>query len=170
MAEKNTAMAPSRGEQQQFGWRRQPGWGGGPFAMLQRFADEMDRFFEDFGGGRRGGFSRAWVPDVEAFQRNNELVIRADLPGLKKDEVSVEVTDNAVVLHGERRQEHEEDREGLYRSERVYGSFYRAIPLPEGAMTDQAKANFRDGVLEITMPAPPQSRGRRLEIVEGTKR
>jgi HSP20 family protein len=75
-----------------------------------------------------------------------------------------------VTIQGERRGEKEEEREGYYRSERSYGSFCRVVPLPEGAMTEQAKANFRDGVLEITMPAPPTSKGRRLEIAEGAKK
>jgi HSP20 family protein len=101
------------------------------------------------------------------LQKNNELTIKADLPGLKREEVSVDITDDAVCIQVERKGEREEEREGLYRSERSYGSFCRVIPLPDGAITDQAKANFRDGVLEITMPAPPASKGRRLEIAEG---
>ena len=108
-----------------------------------------------------------WAPEVEVFQKNNELTIKADLPGLNKDEVSVELTDDAVTILGERKRHQEEEREGLYRSERSYGSFYRVVPLPEGAITEQAKANFQNGVLEITMPAPPASKGRRLEITEG---
>ena len=155
-----------------------PGWSSGPFRTLQRMADGMDRVFDDFGLGRRWSSVRRqfgteiWAPDVEVFQKNNELTIRADLPGLKKDEVTAEVADQAVTLHGERKREVEEEREGIYRSERSYGSFWRVIPLPEGAITEQAKANFRDGVLEITMPAPPAStsKGRRLEIGEGTKK
>jgi HSP20 family protein len=124
---------------------------------------------------RRTGLSRPlgghlWAPEVEVLQKNNELTIRADLPGLKRDEVSVEVTDNAVTIQGERKREHEVEREGDYRTERSYGSFYRVIPLLEGAISDQAKASFRDGVLDITMPAPPTSKGRRLEITEGTKK
>jgi HSP20 family protein len=145
--------------------------------MLDRFAEEMDRMFDDFGLTRRWGtpFSRetggeGWAPDIDVFQKNNELTIRADLPGLKKDEISVEISDNAITIHGERKRHHEEEREGYYRSERTYGSFYRTIPLPEGAITEQAKANFRDGVLEITMPAPPATKGRRLEIGEGAAR
>lgn len=178
MAERQTAMTPRREER---GLTRPWDWGGGPFRMFQRMADEMDRMmdrmFEDFGFGRRGLRSwwrqtgaEIWAPDIEVVQKNNELRIRADLPGLKKDDVNVEVTEDAVIIQGERKREHEEEREGYYRSERSYGSFYRAIPLPEGAITDQAKATFKDGVLEITMPAPPSStRARRLEITEGTR-
>ena len=156
-----------------------------PFRMLDRFADEMDRIFDNFGFGRgwiaprssqwtgssRSAGSSLWAPDVEVYHRNNELVVRADLPGLKKDDVKVDVTDNTITIQGERRQEEESERGGVYRSERSYGSFYRSIPLPEGAMTDQAKASFKDGVLEITMPAPPDqvTRGRRLEIKEGVE-
>jgi HSP20 family protein len=157
-----------------------------PFRMLERFSDEMDRLFDDFGFSRRGvrprsgqGWLRGWPtaeweatwsPEIEVHHRNNELVVRADLPGLKKDDVKVEVTEDAVTIEGERRHEHETERGGVYRSERSYGSFRRTIPLPEGAIVDQAKANFKDGVLEITMPAPPEHamHGRRLEISEGS--
>jgi HSP20 family protein len=103
------------------------------------------------------------------FHRSNEFVVRADLPGLSKDDVKVDVTDDRITIQGERKREHEEEREGVYRSERTYGSFSRVIPVPEGTITDQAKATFKDGVLEIVMPAPPEQvrRGRRLEITEG---
>jgi HSP20 family protein len=165
-------------EEHHLGLSRLGGWSGSPFRTLQRMADEMDRMFDDFGLGRRwapGGReigAQAWAPDVEVFQKNNDLTIKADLPGLKKDEVTVEVTDQAVTIHGERKRDFEEEHEGLYRSERSYGSFWRVIPLPEGAISEQAKATFRDGVLEITMPAPPAStsKGRRLEITEGAKK
>ena len=176
MAEKQSALTPTR-QERGLGRTRPWGWDVSPFRAFQRMADEMDRMFEDFGLGRRLArpFSRetgtdSWAPDVEVFQKNNELTIRADLPGLKREDVTVDITDNDVCIQGERKHEKEEEREGYYRSERGYGSFSRVIPLPEGAITDQAKANFKDGVLEITMPAPPASKGRRLEIVEGTKK
>ena len=176
MAEKQTALTPTR-EERRPGSSREWGWGGSPFRALQRMSDEMDRMFEDFGFSRRwlGPFGREssvhmWAPTVDIFQKNNELTIRADLPGLKREDLSVEITDDAVILQGERKREHEEEREGFYRSERAYGSFYRVIPLPEGAIADQAKATFRDGVLDITMPAPPASHGRRLDITEGSKK
>ena len=150
-----------------------------PFRALQRFADEIDRMFDDVVGRRRWAgippwrerpTADVWAPQIEVFQKDNELVLRADLPGMKRDDVAVDITEDAVTIQGERRHESEEEREGFYRSERIYGSFYRVIPLPEGAITEQAKANFRDGVLEITMPVPPKSKGRRIEIGEAPKK
>jgi Hsp20/alpha crystallin family len=85
--------------------------------------------------------------------------------------VSVEIADDAVTIQGERRIEREDDRDGYFRSERSYGSFCRVIPLPEGAMTEQAKATFHDGVLEVTLPAPPQAtKSRKLEITDAGKK
>jgi HSP20 family protein len=149
-----------------------------PFSLMRRFGEEMDRLFGDFsfGGGVASGFGREfgrladlegsmWLPQVEAFERGGKLIVRADLPGLTKDDVNVDITDDAIKIHGERRQEKEEDEEGYYRSERSYGSFYREIPLPSGVNHEEANASFRDGVLEITLPAPArQSSSRRIEI------
>jgi HSP20 family protein len=154
-------------------------YGGSPFGLMNRFAEEMDRLFEDFGMGRswlaprfgrefgpRGEMGQAlWSPQIEVFEREGQLVVRADLPGLNKDDIKVDITDDALTIQGERKQEHEEKREGYYRSEHSYGSFYRSIPLPEGVNAEEAKANFRDGVLEITIPAPQrEQRRRQLEI------
>src|SRR4029453_9986933 len=114
-----------------------------PFTFMRRFSEKMDRLFEDFGFGRGwlapsfesgldwlGTFGNAsWVPQVEVFQRGDQLVVRTDLPGLTKDDINVEITDEALVIRGERKSEREEDKEGYYRSERSYGSFYRKIPL-----------------------------------------
>lgn len=176
MAEKNTAMTQGRQD-------RQPARGtapaSGPFTMLQRFADEVDRMFDEFGFGRRRrpmglwgrGEGGMWAPDVDVVQRQDQLIIKADLPGLRKEDISVDVTEDAVTIQGERKSEREEERDGVYRSERSYGSFCRVIPLPSGAIADQAKASFRDGVLEISMPAPPPSaRARRIEIGDTSTR
>jgi HSP20 family protein len=150
-----------------------------PFAAFWGGRDPFAAFWEPFGlttrnagpfqTGRQGA-GMFWAPQVETFQRGNDYVVRADLPGLKKDDVKVDVTDGAVTIEGERREEHEEDREGYYRTERSYGSFCRVVPLPEGAITDSAKAHFNDGVLEIVVQAPPRevSRGRRLEIADSS--
>ena len=151
-----------------------------PFAGFWGGRDPFTSFWEPFGltprsgwpfqSGRQGVGS-LWSPQIETFQRGNEFVVRADLPGLKKDDVKVDITDASLTIEGERREEHEEDREGYYRSERTYGSFCRVIPLPDGAITDSAKADFNNGVLEIVMQAPPRevSRGRRIEIGGGAR-
>ena len=128
-----------------------------------------------FSGNWDSGFGREpmgmWSPAIEVSERGDRMVVRADLPGLNKDDVKVETYDNHLVIQGERRQEHEEQGEGGYRrSERSYGSFYRSIPLPEGAQTEQARAEFKDGVLEVSVPVPAsqQQRGRTIPIEAGT--
>jgi HSP20 family protein len=154
-----------------------------PFSLMRRFSEEMDRLFGDFGfgGGFASGVGREfgrladlegpmWLPQVEAFEREGKLIVRADLPGLTKDDINVDITDEAIKIRGERRQEKEENDEGYYRSERNYGSFYREIPLPSGVNREQANASFRNGVLEITIPAAArQPSSRRIEIAEGSE-
>jgi HSP20 family protein len=142
-----------------------------PFGFVRRFAEDMERMFENFDTFRFPSFFRrefdqvGWVPEIEVLQRNGELTVRADLPGLNKDDVKVELTDELLAISGERKEEKQEKREGYYRSERNYGTFYRQIPLPEGTRTETATAKFTDGVLEITMQAPKREpRTRRLEI------
>jgi HSP20 family protein len=143
--------------------------GQGPFALMRRMQDDIDRLF-GFSPGRvwpsAFGERGEWTPAIEAFQRGNEFVVRADVPGMSREDLSVEMGEDAITISGERRQDHEEEREGVFRSERAYGSFYRVVPLPEGAVADSAKANFKDGVLEITVQAPSQEvrRGRRIDI------
>ena len=169
-----TAGGLSTGQAQQTAMSRRerpvPTLWASPFSFMSRFGGEMDRLFEDFGFGsalasRNFAQVADWSPQVEVFERDGQLVVRAALPGLTKDDVKVELRDDAVILRGERRQEHEEQREGYYRCEVSHGSFYREIPLPEGTKTDDATATFRDGVLEITMQAPKQeTRGRQLQI------
>jgi HSP20 family protein len=144
-----------------------------PFSYVRKLMDEMDRFAGGLGVGQgllstleRDLPGGAWAPQVEMFERDDELVLRADLPGLAKDDVKVELADNTLTIEGERRNERTEKGEGLYRSERSYGRFYRRLPLPQGVDTENANASFRDGVLEITMPAPKREprKARQLEI------
>ena len=176
MAERQSTSMSVRDDRRP-GLSRSTGWGTSPSRTLHRMADEMDRMFENFGFGRRWmsplwseSSTGLWAPEIDVFQKNDQLTIQADLPGLKREDLSVEISEGAITIQGERKRETEEEREGVYRSERSYGSFYRVVPLPEGAIADQAKATFRNGVLQITMPAPPASKGRRLEITEETTR
>jgi HSP20 family protein len=150
-----------------------------PFSQFRRLTEQMDRWFDTVGMGRTNNRLSGqndnpwamgmWAPEMETFLRDDQFVIRMDLPGLSKDEVNVEVTDDSVVIHGERQKTHEEERDGFYRSERSYGRFYREVQLPEGAQPETAKASYRDGVLEVSVTAPPRqiTRPRRVEIGSG---
>lgn len=150
-----------------------------PLSQFRRLSEQMDRWFDTVGTGRTQNRASGandnpwmqnaqsmWAPELETFLRDDQFVVRLDLPGINKDEVNVEITDDALVIHGERQQTHQEERDGFYRSERSYGRFYREVQLPDGAQPDSAKANYRDGVLEITVTAPPRqlNRPRRVEI------
>jgi HSP20 family protein len=156
-----------------------------PFMLMRRMADDMDRLFENFGFGRLGlapsfgtGLNRdlwtgssaldqpIWSPEVDTFRRGDNLVVRADLPGLNKDDVKVEIDNGVLTISGERRDEREERRDDFYVSERSYGQFYRAIPLPEGLTSDQVDATFKDGVLEVTLPVPkqPERKAKQIQI------
>jgi len=136
-----------------------------PFAMLRRLNEEMDRAF--FGGlsARNQG---DWIPAIDIAERNGELQIHADLPGVEKDDVKVEVSNGMLTISGERRQEREEESEGMHRIERSYGSFSRSIPVPEGADVDNARGNFHNGVLELSIPLPNSKQtSRQIPIQSG---
>jgi HSP20 family protein len=158
-----------------------------PFAMMRRMMDDMDRFFENFGFARSSALSTGslfddfdnlsrlpatrqaatlWSPPIEVFERGNDLVVRADLPGLSNDDVNVDIENGTLTISGERRSEYEEADQGYFRSERSYGSFSRSISLPEGVNEDQVNASFKDGVLEVTMPKPAgeTSKRRRIDV------
>lgn len=148
-----------------------------PFGMMRRFTRDMERLFEDFEGFRfpsvfasetwpfRTEFGMEWMPQVEVLQNNGQFTVRADLPGMTKDDIKVEFAGDMLTISGERKEEKEEKREGFYRSERSYGNFYRQLPLPEGAVTEKAEATFTNGVLEVSMPAAKMEPAtRKLEV------
>ncbi|HEX2339463.1 MAG TPA: Hsp20/alpha crystallin family protein [Vicinamibacterales bacterium] len=130
----------------------------GSAPIMRTFAKEFDRLFEDrawpfFFTPQVEVQEIAWRPEVEIFELENLLKIRVDLPGLKKEEVNVELTDVGLTIAGERKREIKEEKKGeFYRSERVYGAFRRIIPLPETAKLEEVKAEFINGVLEVTVP------------------
>ncbi|HEX7796928.1 MAG TPA: Hsp20/alpha crystallin family protein [Vicinamibacterales bacterium] len=139
------------------------------FPLFEGLSREVDDLFNSLGIERHltGPRNVVWTPEVEVFMKNSELIVRADLPGFKKEDIAIELTEDTIVLKGERKEEKEEKREGYYQTERFYGSFYRALPLPEGVKIENAKAVVRDGVLEITVPMEKaDAKTRRLEITE----
>jgi HSP20 family protein len=157
------------------------GYAPGPFSMMRRFSEDMDRIFGEFFGPnllrwgdwpeRLGSFAGgAFSPQIELQHKENKFLIRADLPGMQKDDIQIDVVDDELSISGERHSESERNEGGYYRSERRYGSFRRTVPLPEGAKPETASARFENGVLEIELeaPNPEGARRRRIEIREGT--
>lgn len=141
-----------------------------PISLMRRFTEDIDRAFGFGSGINRGEHSEqefSWAPPVEVRQSGNNLVIHADLPGLTENDVKVEATDEGLAIHGERKREHASEEGGWRHSERVYGRFYRLIPLPENAKMEETKANFRNGVLEVVVPVPELQRKNR-QIPVGT--
>jgi HSP20 family protein len=163
MAQKKTALAPRE-----------------PFTFLRQMTSDLDRMFETSGWpsfrwplfrARSAEETATWFPEIDVFEKGNRLVTRIDLPGMKKEDVKVEVTDGHLAISGERKTEADEKKEGFYHCEREYGSFYRAVPLPEGVKLEDVKATFSDGVLEVSVPLPakPEAKMRKVEIEEAPK-
>lgn len=150
-----------------------------PFALMREMTSEFDwmfgespRSFFRWPSLRRRAISEAaWYPEIDVFEKDNRLVTKIDLPGMKKDDVKVEVTDGYLAISGERKSEVEEKKNDFYRSERSFGSFYRAVPLPEGVKLEDVKASFADGVLEVSVPLPAKAAPavRKVEIQEPVK-
>jgi HSP20 family protein len=146
-------------------WREDPFgsfFGTNPFALFRRMTEDMDRLA--LGGASSFAFGGRFAPQIEVAERDGKLLVRADLPGCAPEDFRVDVEENSLILSGERRSEQEHTRGGVHRSERTYGSFRRVIPLPPGANVDAAEANFKNGVLEISIPLPEQPKARRLEV------
>jgi HSP20 family protein len=136
-----------------------------PFSLMRRMTEEMDRVFGEGGLARESAGDGLWSPAIEVSERDGNCVIRAELPGLKPEDVKLEIENDALVLQGERKIEREEEKGGVHRTEIRYGRFYRSIPLPEGANVDQARAKFENGVLEVTVPVPEhQSQRKQIPI------
>jgi len=147
-------------------------YGGDPFSSFRR---EMDRLFEDFfapaearsfAGARNGGGLTAVSPSVDLHETDGAYELTAELPGLEQRDVELTLRDNALVLSGEKREEHKEGESGRRWSERSFGRFERMIALPEEVDADKVEAKFRNGVLKVTLPKNPkaQDKTRKIEI------
>jgi HSP20 family protein len=144
-----------------------------PAREISSLQGEMNRLFNTFfdtpsaGGGNGGQMPRRWIPAMDLVETEDHFVLRADLPGLTEEDVNIEVEDNVLTVSGERKAEHEEQREGYFRVERAFGSFRRSLTLPEGVDPEAVAAHFDKGVLEIRIPKPEERKPRRVAIRVG---
>lgn len=138
-----------------------------PYGAVASLQDSINRLFND-------AFPRSmtdedvalstWKPVVDIFDKTDSIIIHAELPGVTKDDVSIEVKDNVLTLKGERVEVKEVSEDKFFRKERSFGSFYRAFTLPSAINPDKIKATFKDGVLEIEIPKPEEQKPKQIQI------
>ena len=137
-------------------------------ALLMRpepFSQEVNRLFNTLFDSDQA--AQRWVPAMDLTEAEDHFVLKADLPGLAEDDVSIEVQDNTLMISGERREEHEQRERGWYRVERQFGRFSRSLTLPEGIDPDAIAAEFDKGVLTVHIPKPEERKPRRVQIKAG---
>jgi len=142
-----------------------------PVRELNTIQSEMNRLFNTFfeapAPANGAGAMRRWIPAMDLVETDDEFVLRADLPGLAEDDVSIELEDRVLTISGERKTEHQERDAGYYRVERASGTFARSLTLPEGVDPEGVRANFDRGVLEVRIPKPEQRKPRKVTISAG---
>jgi HSP20 family protein len=140
----------------------------GPFGELSRWEQEMDdlfgRFLRDWPFPRWGGEGRGWAPSVDMLDRKDEVMLRADLPGLEQKDIEVYVEEGTLTIRGERQAEKEGKEEDYYVSERWAGSFSRSLSLPPGVDPEKIQASFKNGVLEVHLPKTKEAKGKKIDV------
>jgi HSP20 family protein len=145
-----------------------------PVRELDSIQSEMNRLFNTFfdtpssGGGGTAAPMRRWMPAMDLVELEDHFLLSADLPGMKEEDVRIEVADNVLTVAGERRSGHEERKGGYIRIERASGAFQRTLTLPEGVDAEQVSAHFTDGVLEVRIPKPVERKPHRVQIAVNT--
>ena len=130
-----------------------------PFTGLRRMREDMDRMFDSFAPSMMVPWAaEGTMPAIDVFERGNGIVVKAELPGLKKEDIEITATEDSISLRGEFKREEEVREEGFLRRERRIGKFFRTIPMQFAIKPDEVKATFKDGVLEITAPKSEQAK------------
>jgi HSP20 family protein len=138
----------------------------GPWGDLLSLQDEMNRLFETTMGGnpRVGLLGSEYVPPADILRDKDNIVVRMDVPGLKKDDLDLTILNGRLFVRGEKKHDEEQNEQNVHRRERFYGSFERVIDLPSPVDADNIRAKFDNGVLEITAPVRPESKPRQIAI------
>jgi HSP20 family protein len=140
-----------------------------PFREIAALQNDMGRLMSAFLGHTNADTARTWIPAVDAWETENELVYAFDLPGIPEDKIAVEFDDGSLTVSGERERVHEAKNDGFYRFERRFGSFSRTVGLPQGVTDDDVSADYRDGVLEIKVAKPETPKPRRIQVGSGER-
>lgn len=140
-----------------------------PFRELRSLQDEVNRVFSS--SFNRGGDNElmrgAWSPSVDIYENKDQIVLEAELPGMRPEDVNISVENNVLTIHGERKFEKKDEQDNFHRVERSYGSFTRSFTLPPTVAADSADALFENGVLKLTLAKREEAKPRRIEIKAG---
>jgi HSP20 family protein len=140
-----------------------------PFRDLSVLQERMNRLFEDAGRGYRGDEAAAtttWSPAVDIFETENEIMVRAELPGIERKDIVLNLDNNVLTLKGERKFEKETRQENYHRIERSYGAFSRAFSIPAIVEEEKIRAEYKDGILTIALPKKEQVKPKQIKIGE----
>ena len=139
-----------------------------PYRDMMTVRDEMNRVFNEFfgHGGQDEGtwYAGAWSPPVDIYETDEALIMKAELPGFSKDDISIELKENTLIMRGERRRQDEVKEGNYHRMERVYGAFQRSFLLPTTVEQDKVKASYKDGILELHLPKVPAAQPKRIAV------
>jgi HSP20 family protein len=128
------------------------------------FDEILPRPFTPFFPRLRAGLEEELMPEVDIFESNGDLVLKAELPGMKKEDIEVTLTDGSITISGEKKKEDEIKKKDYYKLERSYGSFCRSFSLPTEVRGDQTKSTFKDGVLEVRMPKSEEAKNKEVKV------
>lgn len=142
-------------------------WDWSPFDQLTTLRNQINRLFESpsgLGHARASEFFDVWSPSLDVYEDKDNMIVKAELPGLKKEEIDISYQDGALHISGERKQEQEHKDAETYRSERFYGRFHRTVTLPKPIDGSKVGASYKDGVLTVTLPKSEEAKPRQIEV------
>lgn len=135
-----------------------------PFSELVTMRDDVDRLFDVFFGTQPQTIDDLWRPSIDIEESNGNLMVKAEIPGMKKENIKVSVKEDMLTISGERKQENETRDKTYHRIERSYGQFRRMIRLPAEVDADKVKASYKDGVLSVTLPKPESMKPKHIDV------
>jgi len=139
-----------------------------PFADMINMQEELGKFFDEFFGermpARRGPENPTWIPRVDISESKGDIIVRADAPGMNKDEIKITISDNVLTVAGEKKVERDEKTENFHRVERVFGSFQRSFHIPQNINAEKISASYKDGVLVVTLPKREEAKPKEIPV------
>ncbi|MGE5819045.1 MAG: Hsp20/alpha crystallin family protein [Deltaproteobacteria bacterium] len=145
-----------------------------PFMDLSRWERDMDRMMDDFFTRRmRPWWPERWLispdsevvaPNVDVYEEKDDIVVKAELPGMEKNDIEVNIQDSQLTLKGEKKKEEKIEQKDYYRCERSYGAFFRSVELPQDVQADKVKASFKNGILEVRLPKSEEAKAKEIKI------